>query len=220
MGSRSCFALCISRSVKILIILLSLCFVFLEVVLTFAEERSKLMSDLLIALKTSESPVDSIELCDKALASGLLSRYETGMVHSMIGASYFEMVVILFQEVGSKPQKFLQNEMAFKSYLKKCIQHYNIAILINPSYWHNYWNRGTSYELFGRYSEALNDFNKVIQLKPDFARAYFYRARSLKATGRFDLALADLKKALYLEPENQQIIDEINSLHEYLKSNN
>lgn len=63
-----------------------------------------------------------------------------------------------------------------------------------------YTQRGISYMLSGKYSEALKDFDYSITLKNDDTEIYLNRAFVYKETGDYQNSLNDLNRALQLSP--------------------
>jgi tetratricopeptide (TPR) repeat protein len=61
-------------------------------------------------------------------------------------------------------------------------------------------NRGTAYQLIGRYQQALADFQDAIRLKPNDPNAYYNRGKVYRDLGRYDDAIADYNTLIFLTP--------------------
>jgi tetratricopeptide (TPR) repeat protein len=73
------------------------------------------------------------------------------------------------------------------------------AIRLAPDHVAAIFSRGISFQLDGRYPQALDDYNEVIRRRPS-ADVYLLRGKTYHVLGKDDLALADLSKALRLRP--------------------
>jgi tetratricopeptide (TPR) repeat protein len=65
-----------------------------------------------------------------------------------------------------------------------------------------FYNRGSLYNLSGKYEEALRDFNKALEMNSADAMAYVGRANSFTHLGKYDMARSDFEKAEQLDPSN------------------
>ena len=74
--------------------------------------------------------------------------------------------------------------------LDKSLESFTRAVNLLPNA-DDYYQRGATYQLLGRYRDAIADFDKVIAFKPDEAPAYFARAESRRAIGDLAGAKAD-----------------------------
>lgn len=96
----------------------------------------------------------------------------------------------------------------------KAIEHYNMAIDLNPNYAGAYNNRAISYEAFGEYGKAIDDFEIAISLIPydeniylNCGGSYFSKGNDYKAKGNnneakiyYDKAIEYFNKAIDINP--------------------
>ena len=164
------------------------------------EARQGAFKELLTALYAPGSIDERIQLCNEYLSSGGLNREETGRVHGLLGAAYFEKAIPGIQVIQRGLALSDEAARETNAYLMESIQHYNLAIAIPPDVYMDNWNRGFAYELIGESEKALRDYTDVIKLEPTSVKGYLYRARVLEQRGERALALTDLKEAVQLEP--------------------
>lgn len=77
---------------------------------------------------------------------------------------------------------------------QKALEDFNRAVELAPVA-NNFYERGATYHLLGKYREAIADFDQVISFNPDSAVGYFARARSLASLGDLTGAEQDRDRA-------------------------
>ena len=91
-------------------------------------------------------------------------------------------------------------ELANNGQLEEAINHYNIALELNPRYLKCYGNRGNAYQLLDRYELALKDYEHVINLSPSDPRTFTNRGNLHARMGNYQLAIRDYTRAIQLDP--------------------
>ncbi len=64
-----------------------------------------------------------------------------------------------------------------------------------------YNNRGSAYNLLGKYDEAIADLDKAIQLSKESAVSYFNRGTAYEHLGQYEKAIEDYTEALRIQPD-------------------
>jgi tetratricopeptide (TPR) repeat protein len=75
------------------------------------------------------------------------------------------------------------------------IQDYNIAIQIDPTSPHPYYNRGLARQDLGDLTGAMADLSKAIALDPEYLFAFYDRGLLQARMGRPEQAITDLETA-------------------------
>lgn len=95
---------------------------------------------------------------------------------------------------------------------RKAVDDYSMAIKLDNTYAHAYYNRGTTLKDWGKeinnpdlYKKAIPDFNKALKHKPQFPEAYHNRGLCYDNLGIYDKALKDFNKAIELNIEDYKI---------------
>lgn len=87
-----------------------------------------------------------------------------------------------------------------KERLGEDVEYFTEIIKSRPIHPDAYFDRGESYELLGRYSEAVDDYTQAIKLGVfDLGGAYFNRGWVYAKLWQLDKALEDCKKAIQLD---------------------
>jgi len=105
---------------------------------------------------------------------------------------------------------FAQNADTF------AIESFGNAILLNPTDYNTYLQRGGIYYQNKQYEKAIEDFQKVTELEPKLANGFFNLGVTYKKVGAKDSARKALEKALELmgkdDPTRYKAESELNSL--------
>ncbi len=86
--------------------------------------------------------------------------------------------------------------------LKKAIEHYNVALLLNPNLVDTYLKRGEAKRELGDFRGAIKDYNNALKLNPRDACVYSNRGITKRELGDFRGAVKDYDKAIKLSPEH------------------
>ena len=79
---------------------------------------------------------------------------------------------------------------------------YNKYIVLNPSDFRGYFNRGTTEFNAEKYADAKKDFTKTLELNPKYKEAYFYRGKTEVQLKEYNLAIKDYTHVLSTNPNN------------------
>jgi stress-induced-phosphoprotein 1 len=103
-------------------------------------------------------------------------------------------------------------ELISKNKPQEAVQHFSLAIELDPQESAFYGNRFDGYMRLGNYDKALEDAEMCIRLRPDWAKGYQRRAEALTRLERYDDAAATYTAALKLEPNNSKLSSELNTV--------
>ena len=67
----------------------------------------------------------------------------------------------------------------------------------DPVYWHN---KGITFDVQGKYEEAIQAYNKAIELNQSYAEAWLDKASALSQLGKLDEAIKACDKAIEIKP--------------------
>jgi tetratricopeptide (TPR) repeat protein len=81
---------------------------------------------------------------------------------------------------------------------KRAIEHFTVAIYIQPHNAALYYARGNAYRLQDDLKRALEDYDAALRFDPQLADAYLRRSELRKQYADYDGAAADLEKYLDL----------------------
>lgn len=99
---------------------------------------------------------------------------------------------------------FLDGE---KLYTRKkyndAIEAYTQAIVLNPTDYSFFNNRGVTYHAKGELENAIADYSKAVELNPNHFSSYNNRGAAYEDLGLNEQAIADFQKAVELDPENK-----------------
>tara|TARA_B100001057_G_scaffold439151_1_gene472126 strand:+ start:51 stop:566 length:516 start_codon:yes stop_codon:yes gene_type:complete len=88
-----------------------------------------------------------------------------------------------------------------KQNYKEAIEHYSLAININPNFAEAYFQRGCSKHNADDYKGAITDFNTSIKLQPNNQLFYKQRASSKTMLKDYIGAIADCDQAIILKSD-------------------
>jgi tetratricopeptide (TPR) repeat protein len=88
--------------------------------------------------------------------------------------------------------------------LDKAIEHYRLALKLNPDIAEAHNNLGNIYHTMGQTGEAIKHFNRAISLKPNLTMAYYNLGIIHLNNGQFDMAIKNFKTALKLNPYHSE----------------
>jgi len=95
----------------------------------------------------------------------------------------------------------------------EAIQDYNMAILLDSSYYDAIFNRAYAYERVGRTEDALSDLMIVKKAFPDSAYVYFYEGLLHSRLRAYSASMGSFQKALQLDPANQETLINMATLY-------
>ena len=93
-----------------------------------------------------------------------------------------------------------------KQNYKEAIEHYSLAINLNPNFAEAYFQRGCSKHNADDYKGAITDFNASIKLQPNNELFYKQRASSKTMLKDYVGAIADCDQAIILKSDYDKII--------------
>ena len=101
---------------------------------------------------------------------------------------------------------------------EQALANFNMAIHLDDTYVHAYYNRGNIYKITGDLNSAIRDYNSAIKLDNDFVEAYVNRGIAYAFhLNQFDKALSDFSTAIKLAPDDAMLY--VNRAGLYLKMN-
>ena len=106
----------------------------------------------------------------------------------------------------AKAYKFLGDALRRGQQYRESIVAFDKAVLLDPSYWNAYHNRGNSWYALNQFARAISDFTRAIKLNPTNSGSYHMRARARGDGGDLDGAIADATEAFRLAPEDDHAI--------------
>uniref|UniRef100_A0A7S0E9D0 Uncharacterized protein n=1 Tax=Hanusia phi TaxID=3032 RepID=A0A7S0E9D0_9CRYP len=119
------------------------------------------------------------------------------------------------KETQVQMAKAMGNAAFKEAAFEEAIQHYTIAIDLNPSHSDVFKllsNRSACFCHLSQYDKALQDANDVINMEPKWSKGYCRRAAALAGQGSIDQAIAAYQAALPLDPDKATIQSRIDSL--------
>ena len=136
----------------------------------------------------------------KIYAEALLRGHASSGVHMNLGISYFEMKdyglaqpelerAVAIDSRNVSAQYYLGNVLRARGELQKAVEHYQLAIQINPNFVYAANGLGMTYAALKRDDEALRYFREAVQLDPQNTPGYFNLAVQLDRMGRSKEAL-------------------------------
>lgn len=99
---------------------------------------------------------------------------------------------------------FLDGEKLYarKKY-SEAIETYTQAIVLNPTDYSFFNNRGVTYHAKGEIENAIADYSKAVELNPKHFSSFNNRGAAYEDLGLMEQAIADYQKATELDPENK-----------------
>jgi tetratricopeptide (TPR) repeat protein len=82
------------------------------------------------------------------------------------------------------------------------LEDFHQAVTLDSTKWKAFHNRGVTYGLHGKVTEALADFDQALKLKPDHVNGWFNRAEIKAQLGNHADAVSDYSQALKLKPDD------------------
>jgi tetratricopeptide (TPR) repeat protein len=83
----------------------------------------------------------------------------------------------------------------------RAIQHFDLAIRLNPLQAGAYYSRGNAWRAKGRPNRAIADYDKALQLRPQYAAALTARGLAWHDKEEYDRAIADFDAAMQSDPQ-------------------
>ena len=149
--------------------------------------------------RTSEEFSHVIKLCKQAMLAELTpirSKYNKRLLawaHNMRGEVFADQA----SEIDDAGDTNRAIELDAKA-----LRDFESAVLLDPSGWKPYHNRGVSYALLGRYDQALVDFNKAIKTNPGFFKAWFNRGEIHYYHEDYEQAVKDYTEVIRLKQDD------------------
>ena len=112
-----------------------------------------------------------------------------------VGNAHFRLGVLL------RAQALQGAQAATQANLKESIWHSEQAIKLITDFPEAYNELGRSYDLIGRYPEAIDMYSRAILDDKNYAEAYSNRGVAWWKAGNWDKALEDARKAIVLDPK-------------------
>jgi tetratricopeptide (TPR) repeat protein len=118
----------------------------------------------------------------------------------------WESPVTLWQDVVKKspnkerPHTNLGAALANQGELEEAIEHYKIALQIDPKFAETHYNLGEALARQGKAEEAIQHYKNALQVDPNFVKAHNNLGLELRKQGKTDEALQHYKKALQIDP--------------------
>lgn len=94
----------------------------------------------------------------------------------------------------------LANTLFRQGKVDEAIEHYEEALVMQPTLYPARNNLGNVMLYMGRYEDAKSHYQEALALKPDFATGYYNMGTALEFQGRLDEALANYREGLRLKP--------------------
>ena len=92
--------------------------------------------------------------------------------------------------------------MAFNSkHYDDAVEHFNIAIKLEPERKEGYHNKGVTLYCLGKYDEAIECFNESIKIDPMCATSWYSKAMALIYSNKLHEGIKCYEKAVKIEPE-------------------
>jgi len=92
--------------------------------------------------------------------------------------------------------------MAFNSkHYDDAVEHFNIAIKLEPERKEGYHNKGVTLYCLGKYDEAIECFDKSIKIDPMHAIGWYSKAMALIYSNRLHEGIKCYEKAVKIDPE-------------------
>ena len=166
------------------------------------EPDQQLIDEAYKKTKTARSVEDFsqvIKLCKKAMLTELTparSQYTKKLwawAHNKRGEVYADQASEIDAEGDTERAIKLDS---------KALKDFETSVLLDPSRWKSYHNRGVSYALLGKYDQALADFNKAIKIKPGFFKAWFNRGEIHYYHEDYEQAIKDYTEVIRLKPDD------------------
>ena len=88
-----------------------------------------------------------------------------------------------------------------KGDVEDAIQHYNLALKINPNYAQAPFNLGVVFLKSGKIDEAIAEFNHALAIMPDYLEAHFDLGAALVLKGNLNEAIAQYQQVLKIQPD-------------------
>ncbi len=100
-----------------------------------------------------------------------------------------------------------QNDVMVGAAYRRSIALYTAALLLDPSCWDAYYNRGLAREsaYLRDWDGAIDDLTAAIRLRPTNPLGFRKRAIALRGKGNFDAAISDGTTAIHLAPNDAAV---------------
>jgi len=167
-----------------------------------SKDSNTLIRDAYAKTKTAATLADYTEIirvCEKA-QSGALSPGLAAYVRELLAWTHNRRGEI-YAEQGASLTKSGDEQEAAKIDAR-ALSEFETAVGLNPDYWKAIHNRGVSYALLGKFTEAVKDFSRVLELKPEYANAWFNRGEIQFELANYAEALNDYGQAIRLKPDD------------------
>ena len=182
---------------------------------TPAKDLDSQIAEIYERTKTAEKLEDfsSIaELCSQALQSPT-TRPQAVYLNQLEAWALNRRGQLIAEQASELLEQGQQEEAARLE--QKALADFERAVEKDPSRWRALHNRGVSYALAGRLSDAIDDFSRVIQLNEDHGKAWFNRAESHYSLGNFEQAIRDYSRVVQLTPDDTKA--RVNRGHAYFQ---
>lgn len=151
--------------------------------------------------KTLIEFAEIIELCDQARRETLSPAHQdytqklSSWAHNRRGELYAQEAATLHGS-GQADRSSKAEQLA--------LAEFETSIQLDPNYWKALHNRGVSYGLLRRFTEAIGDFTRVVELRPAHANAWFNRAEIYFDRGQYREALGDYDHVVRLKADDAE----------------
>ncbi|HSF49968.1 MAG TPA: tetratricopeptide repeat protein [Nitrososphaeraceae archaeon] len=88
--------------------------------------------------------------------------------------------------------------------LEEALEYFNKALSIKPDDINTMINKGTAYNLLGKYHESIKCFDKVLKKLPNDIRILLFKAETLLDMMKYNEAIEYFDKLLSLDPSNER----------------
>jgi tetratricopeptide (TPR) repeat protein len=96
-----------------------------------------------------------------------------------------------------------------EGHLEEAMEHYHMAIQINPNRSDTFYNLGAALAGQGRLDEAIENYRKAIQLNPDYSYALNNLGNALATKGQLDEAIRNYRRAVQIDPNFYEALDNL-----------
>ena len=156
------------------------------------------------AIATAWARADGLRRPAVAAGAGLLLLI-LGVLTSRQARTYHDLETLFRTTVARNPGAWLAQDnlgviLADTGRLPEAIEHYQVALRLNPDVPQTYNNLGNAWTLQRRWPEAFAAYAQALELWPGFVEARFDWATALSASGRLDEAAAAFARTLQERP--------------------
>jgi len=136
------------------------------------------------------------------------------------GLTLWTYVIDKSSEKNALEYNYRSVAFADRGEFDKAIKDSNEAILLDPSYYDAYVNRGVIFGKAELFTEALQSLDKAIALNPNDSAAYVNRGIAYALIRQYDNALEDFNKAIEFNKQNAVNFTYLNRAKLYLRTGN